>query len=146
MTTKAVVGGIAALAVVATIGGATAVVANSDSTAINPALGAPPVEVYSVNESEVYVDYGPQQPGPFTPSEAKVKSLKVSWPRVIDTRHPTGITYTVLKNGKQIKTGLVDNFVTVGFTPKTTSFRFCVTAVNSVGKLSPTGCTTFSGR
>jgi len=120
--------------------------ATTTTTTTSSALGAPPVEVLTQDETSVTLYYGPSQPGPFTPSNPKPRSLKISWPPAKDDQHPTGLTYTVMKNGKTINSGLVNNFITVGFTTAIRSFRFCVRTVNVTGKGSPLGCTTFSGQ
>jgi len=124
------------------------VATDSSSTAVSTitALGAPPVGVLEVGPTHIKVDYGPSQPGPFTPSLAKARSLRIAWPPSRNDAGPGGLTYTVQKNGKTINSGLVNNYITVGFTLKVRSFRICVKAVSPAGKSSPYGCTTFSGQ
>lgn len=130
-------------------GATTAYKLNSDSasevTTSSP-LAAPLVNVVSVGETEIQLDWGPSQPGPFIPSESKVRSLKISWPPAIDTLHPAGLTYTVKKGNTIILKNIARRYAVVGFTPTVRSFKFCVQAVSSTGKASPFKCTTFSGQ
>jgi len=143
---KPLIAGIAVGIILLISGGATAVQLSANSTAINPALGAPPVRVVSVSDTAIQLDYGPSQPGPFKAGVAKATSLVINWPASIDTLHPIGLTYTVVKDGVVINSGLVGNSIKVSFSPKIRSFRFCVKAVNSAGISSPFGCTTFIGQ
>ena len=138
---------LAAVGVIAAAGATTAIVADnstSSATSTSSALGAPPVGIVSIGSDAIQVDYGPSQPGPFTASNATARSVKISWPKSKDTLHPTGLKYQVRKNGKLINT-TANPYITVGFTLAVRQFRICVTTVNSTGKLSPTGCTTFTG-
>jgi hypothetical protein len=149
--TKTTTIAVSAVGAVLLLGGSGAVVSqlgsSAEATAVTTtsALGAPPVKIVSVGPDTVKVDVGPSQPGPFTPSLAKARSLKISWPPSKDDFHPTGMIYSVQKNGKVINAALVNNYITVGFTAAVRSFRFCVKAINSAGYNSPLGCATFSG-
>lgn len=145
--TRTTYAALAATGILAAAGVTTAVAltdSTSTATTTSSPLGAPPVGVVSVGSDAIQLDYGPSQPGPFTASNATLRSLKISWPKSIDTLHPTGIKYQVSKNGKVINT-ITNTYITVGFTTTVRQFRFCVRAINSTGKFSPSGCTTFSG-
>jgi len=147
MKKVAAIAGASVLAIAAISTGVYVATDSSSTTAItSAALGAPPLGVVEVGPTHIKVDYGPSQPGPFTPSNAKVRSLKIGWPPSRNDIDPVGITYTVKKNNKIINSSLVNNFITVGFTPAVRTFSICVKAVSRAGKSSPYGCTTFSGQ
>jgi hypothetical protein len=139
--------GVASVAILA--GGTTsAYLVSSDSTSeitTSSPLAAPLPNVVAVGEDFIQLDWGPSQPGPFTPSNATVRSLRISWPPAIDTLHPNGLTYNVKKGSTVILKGVPQRYAVVGFTRSVRSFRFCVQAVSSTGKASPYKCTTFTG-
>lgn len=138
---------ITAGAVLLAAGGTTVykVSTSSTTTSATSPLAAPLINVVAVGPDSIQLDWGPSQPGPFTPSEAKVRSLKISWPPAIDTLHPTGITYNVKKGSTVILNNIARRYAIVGFTLSVRSFKFCVQAVSTTGKASPYKCTTFTG-
>lgn len=115
------------------------------TTTTSSPLGAPPVGIVSVGSDAIEVDYGPSQPGPFIGNNPTARSLTITWPASRDDAHPLGLKYRIFKNGKLINT-ISNTYTTVGFTTSVRQFRFCVQTVNSAGKYSPQGCTTFTGR
>lgn len=140
--------GVASVAILAG-GTTTAVLVSADSTSevtTSSPLAAPLINVVSVGPDSIQLDWGPSQTGPYTASEAKARSLKISWPPAVDTLHPTGITYTVKKGSTVILKNIARRYAVVGFTLAVRSFKFCVLATNSTGKSSPYKCTTFSGQ
>lgn len=141
--------GVAGIAIMA--GGATsAYLVSSDSTlsavTTSSPLAAPLLNVVSVGETAVQLDWGPSQPGPFTISNVTARSAKISWPPAIDTLHPVGLTYTAKKGTTVVASKVARTYVTVGFSLSVRSFKFCVKAINSTGKESPYKCTTFTGQ
>jgi len=106
---------------------------------------APLVGIVSVGETEIQLDWGPQQPQPLYAGAATTRSLVVRWGASKDTLHPTGLTYTFSKNGKVIVAGLTRLYNKVGFTTSVRTFRACVKAVGSTGKSSSPMCATFTG-
>lgn len=132
------------------MGGATTAyqVSSSSSTAetTSSPLAAPLLNIVSVGETEIKVDWGPSQPGPFTISNITARSAKISWPPAIDTLHPVGLTYTAKKGTTIVNRDIARTYTTVGFTTTVRSFKFCVKAKNSTGKESPYKCTTFTGQ
>ena len=149
MASKTVVTAAAVGATVLLVGGITGarqLSSNSTSTVTTSSpLAAPLLNVVAVGPDSIQLDWGPSQPGPFTPSNATTRSLKISWPPAIDTLHPTGLTYNVKKGSTVILKGISRTYSTVGFTTSVRSFKFCVQAVNTTGKASPYKCTTFTG-
>jgi hypothetical protein len=130
-------------------GAATAYRVSGDSTTATTTtspLAAPLLNIVSVGETEIHVDWGPSQPGPFTISNVTARSAKISWPPAIDTLHPVGLTYTAKKGSSVSWRDISRTYVTVGFATTVRSFRFCVKAKNSAGKESPYKCTTFTGQ
>jgi hypothetical protein len=119
-------------------------VAGSDAATTGPATPTN-LEVVSVTEDSVTLAWGPSQPGEFTYlGTPKKNTVLIGWGASEDSRTPGSITYSVVKDGTTVATGLTSPQYRVSVGAKTTSFRVCVTAANGRGQLSPETCGTFT--
>jgi hypothetical protein len=101
------------------------------------------VEAIATTETSVTLAWGPSQPGAFTNLGQPTKnSVIVGWGASQDSR--SAVTYTFVKDGTTVATGLVNPQYRVSLSGKTKSFRVCVTAYNAANQASPQTCGTFT--
>lgn len=101
------------------------------------------VQAIETTETSVTLAWGPSQPGAFTNlGQPSKNSLIVGWGASHDTR--SAVTYTFVKDGATLATGLTSPQYKVTLSGKTRTFRVCVTAVNASNQLSPQTCGSFT--
>jgi hypothetical protein len=98
----------------------------------------------SCSETECDLKWGPAQPGQFVNlGEPKKNSVLVGWGASQDTR--SDVTYTLIKDGSTIASGLTQpQYLLGGIPPKSKTMRLCVQAFNAMQQASPQTCGTWS--
>lgn len=101
------------------------------------------LEATNITETSVTLVWGPSQPGPFTNLGQPTKnSILVGWGPSEDAR--SAVTYTFVKDGTTLASGLTQPQYKVSVSGKAKSFRVCVTAYNAANQASPQTCGTFT--
>lgn len=120
-----------------------AILLATGSAAVTGPAAPTNLEVVAVTQDSITLAWGPSQPGEFTfLGTPRKNQVLVGWGASQDTR--SAVTYTVVKDGTQVATGVTQPQYPVSVGAKTKSFRVCVTAANASGQLSPQTCGTFT--
>lgn len=133
------------LIVLAIVLAASLVGVGGSATAVTTSELAAPVnlQVLSTTEDSITIAWGPSQPSDFTVLAVgkNGSAVTVGWHFSEDTR--SNVTYTVVKNGVTLASGLIAPQYRFSGLRHTASFRMCVTATGTAGD-SAASCGTVS--